>query len=432
MTTQPDDAPEERYGRRFSVADLVLGRRLANREFKERRIGAFEGLPAMGLDGLGSSAYGPEAALTVLIPLGAASLHYIGWVTAPTVALLAILFVSYRQTIAAYPGNGGAYIVARENLGPDASLVAAAALMIDYALNVAVGISAGVAALVSAAPALHPFILELCLAVLGLVTVANLRGTLDAGRAFALPTYLFVASFALIIGLGLVRAAMSGGSPAPVIAPPALGPASEAVTLWLLLRAFASGCTAMTGVEAVSNGMSAFKEPAVKYGRRTLTLICFLLGLLLVGVAYLASVFHVGAMDQTKDGYQSVLSQLAQAVVGRGMFYHVAMGAWRDQGPPGRTAGGCGLFAAGGRTAAWVPDRGLAGWGTAAGSGASRSRTLAGPLGALPGLSDPAVPRHAAGQRGDVRPARDGADQRRRSAGRRDRSGYRRAPRPAF
>jgi amino acid transporter len=327
LTTQPDDAPEERHGRRFSVADLVLGRRLANREFKERRIGAFEGLPAMGLDGLGSSAYGPEAALTVLIPLGAASLHYIGWVTAPTVALLAILFVSYRQTIAAYPGNGGAYIVARENLGPDASLVAAAALMIDYALNVAVGISAGVAALVSAAPALHPFILELCLAVLGLVTVANLRGTLDAGRAFALPTYLFVASFALIIGLGLVRAATSGGSPAPVIAPPALGPASEAVTLWLLLRAFASGCTAMTGVEAVSNGMSAFKEPAVKYGRRTLTLICLVLGLLLVGVAYLASAFHVGAMDQTKDGYQSVLSQLAQAVVGRGVFYHVAMGA---------------------------------------------------------------------------------------------------------
>jgi amino acid transporter len=328
LTPRPDEAFETRGGeRRFSLANLVLGRRLANRESKERKIGAFEGVPAMGLDGLGSSAYGPEAALTVLIPLGAASLHYIGWVMAPTVALLAILFVSYRQTIAAYPGNGGAYIVARQNLGTGASLVAAAALMIDYTLNVAVGISAGVGALVSAIPALHPFILELCLAVLALVTVVNLRGTLDAGRAFALPTYLFVASFAVIIGLGLIRAVASGGAPTPVIAPPALGPGSEAVTLWLLLRAFASGCTAMTGVEAVSNGMSAFKEPTVKYGRRTLAVICLVLGLLLVSIAYLASAFHVGAMDQTKDGYQSVLSQLVQAVAGRGVLYHVAMGA---------------------------------------------------------------------------------------------------------
>jgi amino acid transporter len=312
---------------RKAVANLLLGRRLANRESKERRIGALEGVPAMGLDGLGSSAYGPEAALTVLIPLGAASLHHIGWVMAPTVALLAVLFVSYRQTIAAYPNNGGAYIVARENLGTSVSLVAAAALMIDYVLNVAVGISAGVAALVSIAPGLHPYIIELCLGVLGLVTIVNLRGTLDAGRAFALPTYLFVASFAVIIGLGMLRAITTNGQPQPIIAPPALGPASEAVTLWLLLRAFASGCTAMTGVEAVSNGMSAFKEPTVKHGRRTLTLICVTLGLLLVSIAYLATAFRVGAMDQTRDGYQSVLSQLAQAVAGRGVLYHVAMGS---------------------------------------------------------------------------------------------------------
>src|SRR5438309_2585062 len=140
-----------------NVRRLVLGRRLANREFSEQKIGAFEGLPTMGLDGLGSSAYGPEAALTVLIPLGAASLSYIGWIMAPIVALLAILFASYWQTLKAYPGNGGAYVVAKENLGTHASLLAAAALMIDYVLNVAVGISAGVAALVSAVPALHPY-----------------------------------------------------------------------------------------------------------------------------------------------------------------------------------------------------------------------------------------------------------------------------------
>src|SRR6478752_5575837 len=170
---------------------LVGGLRTASSN--ERKIGAFEGVPAMGLDGLGSSAYGPEAALTILIPLGAASLSYIGWVMAPIVALLAILFASYWQTIRAYPSNGGAYIVAKENLGTNASLLAAAALMIDYVLNVSVGISAGVGALVSALPALHRYTLPLCLGVLAVITFLNLRGTGEAGLAFALPTYAFLA-----------------------------------------------------------------------------------------------------------------------------------------------------------------------------------------------------------------------------------------------
>src|SRR6185436_477597 len=178
-----------------SLLGWVLGRRLANQEFERRKINAFEGVPAMGLDGLGSSAYGPEAALTVLIPLGGASLFYVGWVMAPIVALLAILFASYWQTIRAYPTGGGAYTVARENLGTNASLLAAAALMIDYVLNVAVGISAGIAALVSAVPSLHGYILPLCLGVLLVIALTNLRGTLDAGRLFAVPTYLFVGSF---------------------------------------------------------------------------------------------------------------------------------------------------------------------------------------------------------------------------------------------
>ena len=316
-----------RPGHRLSIVDVVLGRRLANREFRERKIGAFEGVPAMGLDGLGSSAYGPEAALTVLIPLGAASLAYVGWVMAPIVALLAILFASYWQTIRAYPNNGGAYIVSRENLGTNASLLAAAALMIDYVLNVAVGISAGVAALVSAVPALHPYILPLCLGILLLVTVVNLRGTLDAGRLFAVPTYLFVACFAAILGIGFYKALQSGGSPQPVVPPPALRQATEAASLWLLLRAFASGCTAMTGVEAVSNGMSAFRDPLVKYGHRTLTAILVILGTLLAGIAYLVTAFGIGAMDQTQEGYRSVLSQLASAVVGEGIFYYVAIGS---------------------------------------------------------------------------------------------------------
>jgi len=304
---------------------LLLGRRLANREYGERKIGAFEGVPAMGLDGLGSSAYGPEAALTVLIPLGGASLAYIGWVMAPIVALLAILFVSYWQTLKAYPNNGGAYIVAKENLGTNASLLAAAALMVDYVLNVAVGISAGVAALISALPVLHPYILPLCLGILLVITIVNLRGTLDAGRLFALPTYLFVASFTAIIGIGIYKLLSAGGHPDPVIAPPPLSAGTEAATAWLLLRAFAAGCTAMTGVEAVSNGMSAFKDPTVRYGHRTLTAIVVILGMLLAGIAWLATAYGIGAMDQSREGYRSVLSQLAAAVVGNGVLYFLAM-----------------------------------------------------------------------------------------------------------
>jgi amino acid transporter len=311
----------------MNLRTMLLGRRLANREGEERKLTAFEGIPAMGLDGLGSSAYGPEAALSAMMMLGVASRHYIGLVMVPILALLAVLFVSYWQTTEAYPTNGGAYTVAKENLGTGASLLAAAALMVDYVLNVAVGISAGVGALVSAVPALHEYILPLCLGILAVVALINLRGTLDAGRAFALPTYLFVASFAAIILMGLWRAWTSGGAPAPVIAPPPMKQAEAAVSAWILLRAFASGCTAMTGVEAVSNGMSAFKEPRIKHGHRTLTGIVVILGFLLAGIAYLATTFGIGAMDQSQDGYRSVLSQLAAAVTGNSWLYFTAMGS---------------------------------------------------------------------------------------------------------
>ncbi len=307
----------------MKLLDIVLGRRLANREGETRKIGWVAGVPAMGLDGLGSSSYGPEAALTIMIPLGAAGLAHIGWVIAPIVALLAILYVSYRQVIVAYPSNGGAYTVAKKNLGPTASLVAASALMIDYVLNVAVGISAGVGALTSSVPALHPYTLPLCLGIIALVAIANLRGTREAGLLFAVPTYLFAASFLGIIALGLFR--LATGNAAAVVAPPPLGHATEAVTLWLLLRAFAAGCTAMTGVEAVSNGVNAFKEPVIRHAQLTLTAICLILGLLLAGIALLANSYGIGAMDQTQGGYQSVLSQLTAAIVGRGPVYYVAM-----------------------------------------------------------------------------------------------------------
>jgi amino acid transporter len=309
----------------MSLLNLILGRRLANEEYSERKIGAFEGVPSMGLDGLGSSSYGPEAAMTVLMPLGAAGTVYVGIVMVPILVLLVVLYMSYRQTIRAYPSNGGAYTVSKANLGINASLLAASALMVDYVLNVAVGISAGVGALTSAVPELHPYTLALCLAILLLVTIMNLRGTMDAGRAWALPTYLFVASFVLIIAIGVTKSIAAAGAPQPVVHPPGSPDATEAVSVWLLLRSFSAGCTAMTGVEAVSNGVSAFREPVVARAHRTLGAICAILGLLLGGITYLVRGYGITAMDQTQDGYQSVLSQLAGAVIGRGPFYYVAI-----------------------------------------------------------------------------------------------------------
>ncbi len=309
----------------MSMITLLLGRRLANREAESRKIGALEGLPAMGLDGLGSASYGPEAMLTVLAVGGAASLGVVQPITWIILALLLILFASYWQTIAAYPSNGGSYIVARENLGERASLLAAAALMVDYMLNVAVGISAGVGALTSAVPSLHGYTLSLCLGILVALTLVNLRGTKESGLALAIPTYLFIATLVFILGAGVWQVAASGGHPHPVTKLPDAARATGPITLWLLLRAFAAGCTAMTGVEAVSNGVSAFRDPTVKYAHRTLAAIVGVLGLLLAGIAYLAHSYGIMAMDEDKPGYQSVISQLVGAVMGRGWLYYVTI-----------------------------------------------------------------------------------------------------------
>src|SRR5579883_1233354 len=305
--------------------DWLLGRPLSTLEEEKQRIGLLAGIPVLGLDALSSAAYGPEAALTLLLPLGALGLRYVGPITALIVLILLIVYFSYRQTIAAYPGGGGSYTVAKENLGQRAALVAGAALAIDYVLNVAVGISAGVGALVSAVPFLLPHTLALCLAILVLLTLVNLRGVRESGVAFMLPTYGFVATLFLVIAIGLIKTVFSHGHPSPVVAPPSLPQASRAVGLWILLRAFASGCTAMTGVEAVSNGVAAFKEPVVHSARRTLTTIIACLALLLLGIAYLCRAYHIGAVEPG-PGYQSVLSQLTAAVVGRNVFYYVTIG----------------------------------------------------------------------------------------------------------
>jgi amino acid transporter len=309
----------------MSLIDAILGRPLASHDAGKERIGSAGGVPTFGLDALSSAAYGPEAALTVLLPLGAAGLAFILPITVAIVVLLGIVYVSYWQTIAAYPSGGGSYTVARENLGANAGLLAAAALMTDYVLNVAVGISAGVGSLISAVPALQPYTLPLCLVILIALTFVNLRGIGEAGTLFMLPTCVFVLSLSAIIFWGMLATLSSGGHPHPVISPAHLAKTSEAVGAWVLLRAFASGCTAMTGVEAVSNGVQAFREPVVPAAHRTLTIIIAILMVLLLGIAYLAHVYHIGATQPGTSHYQSVLSQLIAAVAGRGIFYWVSI-----------------------------------------------------------------------------------------------------------
>jgi len=305
----------------MNVAELLLGRPLATEEEKAERIGPVKGIPVFGLDALSSAAYGPEAALTLLIPLGMAGIWYIWPITLSILVLLGIVYFSYRQTITAYPQGGGSYTVASENLGVWPGLLAAAALMIDYVLTAAVGISAGVGALVSAVPSLQAHTLAICLAILAVLTLVNLRGVQETGGLFMLPTYLFIGCVLAMIAIGVVKTVLAGGHPAAVIAPPKLTSATAAVSVWLILRAFSSGCTAMTGVEAVSNGVMAFRDPTDKYARLTLTIIIAILMVMLGGIAYLAPVYGVAATEPGVVGYQSVLSQLIAAVAGKGAFY---------------------------------------------------------------------------------------------------------------
>jgi amino acid transporter len=313
-------------GGRVSFLDVLLGKPLATSDERAEQIGPSAGIPIFGLDALSSAAYGPEAALTLLIPLGALGIAQIVPISASIIALLCIVYFSYRQTIAAYPGGGGSYTVASENLGTFAGLLAAAALMLDYVLVVAVGISAGVGALVSAIPSIQPHTVGLCLAILLVVTVVNLRGVREAGIFFMVPTYLFLGTLLCTVAIGLSKTVLAGGHPAALVTPPTPPTAIVATaSFWLLLQVFSNGCTAMTGVEAVSNGVRAFREPTVKNAQRTLTVIIGLLIVLLAGIAYLVRAYGIAATDPGQPGYQSVLSMLVAAVAGRGWFYYVTI-----------------------------------------------------------------------------------------------------------
>jgi amino acid transporter len=309
----------------MNILDLIVGKPIKTSDERAEQVGIQEGIPIFGLDGLSSAAYGPEAALSLLIPLGLLGVQYIVPISIAIITLLVIVYFSYLQTIAAYPAGGGSYTVARFNLGAFPSLLAAAALLTDYILTAAVGISAGVGALVSAVPSLQKYTVWLCVGILVIITILNLRGVRDAGVAFMLPTYLFVGTLLITIVGGLVRVALSGGHPVPVTPLPPPPAMTATVTFWLLLKVFASGCTALTGVEAVSNGVKAFREPAVKNAQRTLTVIILLLAVMLAGISYLVKVYGIAATDPGQPGYQSLLSMLIAAVFGKGVFYYLTI-----------------------------------------------------------------------------------------------------------
>ena len=322
----------------MSIFDVLFGKPLATSAEHDEHIGVAAGVPIFGLDGLTSAAYGPEAAMTLLIPLGLAGVSlYLLPIFGCILTLLTILYLSYRQTIQAYPNGGGSFTVASENLGDHAGLLAAAALMIDYILTAAVGISAGVTALVSAAegskygPMLHHSQLMLCLLILAAIAIVNMRGVKETGAVFMTPTFLFVGTLLTTIGVGAYHALAMHGHPLALSAPPPpvsnpLRTLKPLLMIWLLMKAFSNGCAAMTGVEAVSNGVTAFKEPRSKNANHTLTVIIFILIILLFGLSYVARAYGVTAMDPDATNYQSVLSIEVAAVFGRGWFYFLTMG----------------------------------------------------------------------------------------------------------
>jgi amino acid transporter len=312
----------------MSFVDTLLGKPLATSEEHTERIGVAAGVPIFGLDALTSAAYGPEAAMTLLIPLGLAGLQYIVPIVTAVLILLGIVFFSYLQTIAAYPNGGGSYTVANENLGTGPALLAAAALMIDYILTAAVGISAGVNALTSAVPSLQPDTVLLCLVILAILSIVNLRGVKEAGAAFIVPTFMFVGTLIAVIGFGVYHTILAHGHPVPVVAPPPALPATvKYLGIWLLLKSFSNGCAAMTGVEAVSNGVNAFAEPRAKKAQTSLAIIIGMLVILLFGTTYLARAYGITAMEPDAYHYQTMVSILTTAVFGRGWFYYVTMGS---------------------------------------------------------------------------------------------------------
>ena len=298
---------------------VLLGRPIPSHLAHHERLSRVTGLAVLSSDALSSVAYATDFIVATLIVAGAQALDHALPISLVIALLLAIVAFSYRQTIHAYPGGGGAYIVAKENIGQNAGLVAAASLLVDYTLTVSVSISAGVLAITSAAPALAPHRVALCLLFLGLLTIGNLRGIRESGRIFAIPTYFFVAAIFVLIAAGLYQY-LTGHAHAIAVRSPEEG--RYPLTWFLLLTAFANGCTAMTGVEAVSNGVPAFRQPEAKNASATLIAMASLAIVMFLGITFLE---HLYRAVPTPD--ESGVSQLAREIFGNGTILYYAVQA---------------------------------------------------------------------------------------------------------
>ena len=298
------------------IGSTLLGTRLPSSRAPKERLSNIAAMAILSSDVLSSVAYATEELLVVLVLGGTIALQYAMPISIVIVALLAVLVTSYQQLVRAYPGGGGAYTVAKENLGERAGLVAASGLLIDYILTVSVSIAAGVDALSSAFPKLAPYSIELALLFLAALMLGNLRGVREAGRFFTLPTLLFIASMFLLIAVGIVKYALGQVAPASVQA--STTSITGNVSIFLLLRAFASGCTALTGTEAISNGVRVFKSPEPDNARKTMLYMGVILGIMFLGITFLSSAYNILPSEN-----QTVVSQLAHLVVGNGFLYYL-------------------------------------------------------------------------------------------------------------
>jgi amino acid transporter len=312
--TEEVSEPQGPVGRLYrKLKMLVVGRPLPTVAEKQERLTKIKALAVFSSDAISSSAYATEEILIVLVAAGAAALNYALPIAFAIALLLAIVSFSYRQTVHAYPHGGGSYTVSKENLGTQAGLIAASALLIDYVLTVAVSIAAGTAAVTSAVESLIPYQVPIAVGFVILITLINLRGIRESGTIFAIPTYLFIFSLTTVIVLGAVRIFFGGATPAPAHVEQQV---VEPITIFLLLHAFAAGSVAMSGTEAISNGVPAFQPPETKNAAITLTWMSSILGFFFVGVTFLADSFGI-----TPNSTETVISQVGRTVLGNGVPY---------------------------------------------------------------------------------------------------------------
>jgi len=304
--------------RLYRLKRLFVGSPLPTAQARHERLSKRTGLAIFASDNLSSVAYATEEIMRVLILAGVAALSLSTPISIAIGAVICIVIYSYRQTIVAYPQGASDYIVAKDNLGTAAGLVAGSALLIDYTLTVAVSVSAGIAAVTSAVPGLFPYRVVLGVAALALIAYGNLRGLRESGRLFALPSYLFIAGFLVLIATGFARYAIRGEPTAP---PTEVEAPLGALSVFLVLRAFASGAVALTGIEAVADGVQAFKPPEVKNARTVLAVLGIIMLTLFIGTTALADLFNIVPRDE-----ETVVSQLARAVFGGGPLYYYLQG----------------------------------------------------------------------------------------------------------